>query len=162
MRTRIIEAASAFEIASVRALFEEYAASLTIDLCFQGFAAELAALPGAYAPPRGRLLLAVEEGHAAGCVALRPFDVTAGELKRLYVRPAYQGRGLGRTLALRAIEAAREIGYTVLRLDTMASMLPAIRLYESLGFKRCEPPVHPPVPDLVFMIKGLTPVSTKD
>lgn len=133
---QILPATSPQDLAVVRQLFEEYAASIAIDLCFQNFSAELAGLPGAYAPPRGRLFVAWVDGVPAGCVALRPKDDHAGEVKRLYVRPAHQGLGLGRRLAGRVVTEARSLGYTSLLLDTLPTMLPAIRLYESLGFVR--------------------------
>lgn len=134
-----------------RRLFEEYAASLGVDLSYQGFAAELAGLPGAYAPPRGRLLLAFARDAAAGCVALRPVDDQTGEMKRLFVRPEQQGLGLGRMLAARAIDEARAIGYSTMLLDTLPSMHGALRLYESLGFVRRQPYFQSPVAGNVFM-----------
>ncbi|MBP7746344.1 MAG: GNAT family N-acetyltransferase [Phycisphaerae bacterium] len=130
-------------IPTVRELFREYADWLKVDLCFQGFEQELAGLPGAYAPPRGRLLLAREVEAWAGCVALRPFaegDAPASdpagicEMKRLYVRPAFRRRGLGRMLAIAVIDAARQMGYTHMRLDTFSYMTAAIELYRGLGF----------------------------
>lgn len=139
------------DIAAVRRLFEEYAASLEVDLCFQNFSAELAGLPGAYAPPRGRLLLATEDGPPVACVALRPKTDQAGEMKRLYVRPGHQGRGLGRQLAEQVIAEARVIGYNSLLLDTLPSMQAAIKLYESLGFVRREPYFDSPVAGNVYM-----------
>ena len=148
---RIEQATTSDEIAAVRALFEEYAAWSKVDLCFQGFAAELASLPGAYAPPKGRLFLAIATDGLAGCIALRPFKGSACEMKRLYVRPAYRGRGLGRTLAERAVADARRIGYTSIFLDTLPSMETAIRLYESLGFERRAAYYDTPLEDTVFM-----------
>ena len=118
----------------VRLLFEEYAVSLAIDLSFQDFARELSTLPGAYAPPRGILLLALIDGAAAGCVAVRPIDDTRCEMKRLHVRPAFQRLGCGRQLAERAMAYAREAGYQAIVLDTLPSMIDAQRLYERLGF----------------------------
>ena len=132
---QIIPAASATALAEVRALFQEYAASLDFDLCFQNFAQELLDLPGEYAPPDGRLLLAVRRHESAGCVALRRFSGSVCEMKRLYVRPALRGQGLGRALALAVIEQARQAGYECMRLDTVKSMTEAIALYQSLGFK---------------------------
>jgi putative acetyltransferase len=148
---KIIQATSVEDIAAVRQLFEEYAASLEIDLCFQNFFAELAGLPGAYASPRGRLLLAMADDKPAGCVALRPHRERVGEMKRLYIRPGHQGLGLGRKLAEQIISDARTIGYTSLLLDTLPSMQAAIKLYESLGFVRRGPYFDSPVAGNVFM-----------
>ncbi|HET7340818.1 MAG TPA: GNAT family N-acetyltransferase [Methylomirabilota bacterium] len=139
------------DLADVGALFEEYAGGLGFDLAFQGFAAELRGLPGAYAPPAGRLFLARVDGHPAGCAALRPFGEGVGEMKRLYVRPAFQGRGLGRALAVRVIEAAREVGYRRLRLDTAPTMTAALALYESLGFRAIPAYRDNPVPGARFL-----------
>src|SRR5690242_4292498 len=115
----IVRAASAQEIACVRELFREYEASLGVDLCFQDFERELAELPGKYAPPDGSLLVARNGEEAAGCVALRGLGDSVGEMKRLYLRPAFRGTGMGRTLALAIIGEARRIGYRRLRLDTL-------------------------------------------
>ncbi|MGH9395253.1 MAG: GNAT family N-acetyltransferase [Terriglobia bacterium] len=147
----IIQAHSEAEIGDARALFQEYAASLHFDLCFQGFAEELAGLPGAYAPPQGRLLLAKASSRTAGCVALRRIDGETGELKRLYVRPGFRGQGVGRALAAKAIEEARAAAYRRVRLDTLASMTEAQSLYRSLGFYTIEPYRHNPVPGAVFL-----------
>ncbi|HEX8140763.1 MAG TPA: GNAT family N-acetyltransferase [Pyrinomonadaceae bacterium] len=144
------------QVAQARALFREYAAAMPgIDLCFQNFETELRELPGAYAPPRGRLLLAfVDEGadeELAGCVALRPRDAETCEMKRLYVRPAWRGRRVGLELAHTVIREAREIGYKRMLLDTLPIMGDAIRLYRSLGFKEIEPYYHNPVEGALFM-----------
>lgn len=117
----------------VTALFREYGASLSVDLGFQKFEEELASMPGDYAPPRGRLLLAYEGSAAIGCVALRPIDHAICEMKRLYVRA--RGRGIGRQLAERVIAEARTIGYRFMRLDTLPSMTAAAALYAALGFR---------------------------
>ena len=131
----------------VRALFGEYAASLPFALDFQDFDRELAELPGAYAPPRGALLLA----RGAGCVGLRPIDETTCEMKRLYVQSSARGTGLGRRLAEAAISEARRIGYERMRLDTVAGMDSAQALYERLGFHEI-PPYRPnPIPGARFL-----------
>ena len=147
----ITEGYSASILREVRELFREYARSIEIDLCFQNFEQELAELPGKYAPPEGRLLVAKAEQEIAGCVALRPAGDGICEMKRLYVRPTFRGRGLGRELANTSITAARQIGYGRMRLDTLASMTEAIALYESLGFRRIEAYYHNPSPKAVFM-----------
>ncbi|MFO1315775.1 MAG: GNAT family N-acetyltransferase [Burkholderiales bacterium] len=144
-----------------RALFREYADWLAVDLCFQGFAEELATLPGGYAPPRGCLLLAGPAGAAIGCVALRPIvvadapDGTVGEVKRLYVKPAGRGQGLGERLVRAIVAAARAAGYRELRLDTLAHMADARRLYERLGFVSCPPYYHNPLPGAVYLSRSL-------
>lgn len=148
---QIIQATSPDEIAAVRRLFEEYAASLNVSLCFQNFSGELAGLPGAYAAPSGRLLLAVVDDSPVGCVALRPKEGRACEIKRLYVRSAHQGGGLGRHLVGAVIAEARDIGYTSVLLDTLPVMQKALRLYESFGFVRREAYYPTPVAGTVFM-----------
>ena len=147
----IEEADSPRAIEEVSALFSEYQAALGLDLGFQGFAEELAGLPGAYARPRGRLLLARSEGVAVGCAGLRPFDTMIGEIKRLYVRPSARGHDLGRRLTVRLIEEARAIGYERLYLDTLPSMSSAQRLYESLGFRDVPPYRYNPVEGTRFL-----------
>lgn len=135
---------------AVRELFREYAAATQIDFCFQKFEEELAELPGKYAPPTGRLLLAGEGGILAGCVGLRALDAAICEMKRLYVRPAFRRRQIGRQLAEAIIAAGREAGYQRMRLDTLASMKPAVALYESLGFKTIAPYYHNPIAEAVY------------
>jgi putative acetyltransferase len=147
----ICQATTPQHMAVARALFEEYAAWLGVDLCFQGFAAELDGLPGFYAPPQGRLLLALTGAEAAGCIALRPREEGICEMKRLFVRPSYRGHGLGKLLVERVVAEARGIGYRTMRLDTLPSMQAAIRLYESIGFGRCAPYYETPLPETVFM-----------
>jgi ribosomal protein S18 acetylase RimI-like enzyme len=149
---KFIQAQSAEEISRARALFEEYAASLGVDLCFQSFDKELVELPDKYAPPGGRLFLAVARDHAAGCVALREIDEGVCEMKRLYVRPEFRGTGLGRTLAETIISTAREIGYRHMRLDTLPGKMDrAIAMYRSFGFKEIEPYYDNPVAGALFM-----------
>ena len=137
------------EMDAVRTIFQEYADSLGIDLCFQDFEAELAQLPGEYASPRGHLLLAEVDGTIAGCCALRPLDSAdypnASEMKRLYVRKAFRGFGLGRELAEAVLDAARERGYVCVLLDTLDDMESARALYTDLGFEEIPPYYHNPV-----------------
>ena len=147
----IAQATSAEDLRHARALFEEYAASLGFDLGFQDFAAELAGLPGAYAPPRGRLLLAFHEDQAAGCVALRELEPGVCEMKRLYVRPGFRELRVGRALAEAILPQAREIGYSRMRLDTVPSMERARALYHSLGFREIPPYRYNPIPGTAFM-----------
>jgi GNAT superfamily N-acetyltransferase len=137
---RIEQVSSDDQIALTRELFIEYSKSLSVDLCFQDFTRELQELPGKYAPPAGRLLLAyyndsVAKERLAGCGALRPFSLEICEMKRLFVRPEFRGHGIGRLLALALIAVAREIGYHALRLDTLPEMLEAHKLYQELGFR---------------------------
>lgn len=150
-RMQIIAAHQPAQLPAVSELFTEYANSIEIDLCFQSFDRELAELPGKYAPPEGRLLLAQDGAMAAGCVALRKLSNDICEMKRLYVRPAFRGRGLGRQIAERIISLAREVGYERMRLDTLSSMKPAIGLYESIGFERIAPYYDNPSSLAVFL-----------
>jgi ribosomal protein S18 acetylase RimI-like enzyme len=148
---RIIEAGTPEDVGEVRKLFREYEASLGISLCFQGFDRELATLPGEYAPPEGRLLLALAGSQVAGCVALRKIEVAICEMKRLYVRPAFRGRGVGREMAATILREARHTGYARIRLDTLPSMKEAITLYQSLGFRQIPPYRANPVEGALFM-----------
>ncbi|MDX6405729.1 MAG: hypothetical protein QOH70_3184 [Blastocatellia bacterium] len=148
----IIHANSAGDIDHARELFKEYEAWLEIDLCFQNFEKELAELPGKYAPPDGHLLLALVEGNVAGCVAQRKIGEGICEIKRLFLRPEFRGRGLGRQLAEAIIQEAKRIGYERMRLDTLPpKMNDAIALYRLLGFKEIEPYYDNPVPGAKFM-----------
>lgn len=148
----LIQATSSQQIDQARELFLEYASSLGFSLCFQNFDQELKDLPGAYAPPGGRLLLARSQLQAAGCVALRPLDQQICEMKRLYVRPAYRGRGVGRMLVDSIILEARTIGYERLRLDTVASsMQEAIALYRQRGFREIAPYRENPMAGTIYL-----------
>jgi len=147
----ITAATASGEIPAVRRLFEEYARELGIDLAFQGFADELDQLPGVYAPPDGRLVLAKEEGEIVGVAALRRLDPDVCELKRMVVRKDQRGRGIGRRLADAIVAEARELGYRAMRLDTLARLRPATRLYRSMGFVEI-PPYRPnPHDDVVYL-----------
>ncbi len=151
MATTILPAMMPAEVAQARELFIEYAAESKLDLCFQGFAEELAALPGKYAPPRGSLLLAREGEWIAGCGALRELEEDVCEMKRLFVRPAFRGRGVGKLLAQELVEEARRMGYATMRLDTLASMRAALTLYDALGFRRIPAYYANPLPEVVYL-----------
>lgn len=151
-RIDLIPATLPEHIEQVRALFLEYGESLGFSLCFQSFDEELKNLPGAYAPPSGRLLLARSADQAAGCIALRKLDTGICEMKRLYVRPDYRGLGLGRMLVERLIAEARAIGYERMRLDTIASaMQDAIALYRRMGFQEIAPYSSIPIESALWM-----------
>ena len=140
------------DLADVRSLFMEYAATLgAVDLAYQGFPAELRALPGQYAPPAGVLLIARLDGVRAGCGALRPLERSVCEMKRLYVRPAARGIGAGRALARALIARARGFGYDRMRLDTLPTMATALDLYRTLGFVEIAPYYDTPIEGTVFM-----------
>lgn len=148
-------ATSAQDMAIAAQLFREYADSLGLDLAFQNFDDELARLPGDYAAPRGALLLAYVDGALAGCCALRPLDnadiPNAAEMKRLYVRRAFRGFGLGRQLAETILDAARQAGYASVLLDTLDDMEAARNLYADLGFQSIEPYYHNPIPGAHYL-----------
>jgi putative acetyltransferase len=146
------QAESPTQIAQARELFLEYAQSLGFSLCFQNFDKELAELPGDYAAPQGRLLLAEYDGQIAGCVALRSKETGICEMKRLYLRPQFRGKGLGRILAERIIAEAREIGYQRMRLDTVEPVMKdAVAMYRKLGFKDIEPYCANPEAGAMYM-----------
>jgi ribosomal protein S18 acetylase RimI-like enzyme len=148
--------AGAADLPDIRRLFRAYQASLDVDLCFQGFDAELAALPGRYAAPEGALFIARDAGgEAIGCAALRGLDGTRAEMKRLYVAPAGRGRGLGRRLAEAVIAEARRLGYAELALDTLPSMAGAQAMYEAMGFADIAPYYRTPVDGTRFMALAL-------
>lgn len=153
---RIIEAESAEQLGMFRELCLRYAASIPYDLECQGFSKEMATLPGKYAPPRGVILLALTAEGPVGCVAMRPLDDGACEMKRLYVDPAARGLGAGRKLCERLIALAAERGYRTMKLDTDASMGAAVRLYESLGFRRCSKYNDDPDPCTMWFELDLT------
>ena len=166
----IRQACSAHDTALAHGLLVEYAEWLQVDLCFQGFADELAGLPGAYAPPRGRLLLVGPPEAAFGCIALRPFDADPdgdvgtfaeqgrfriAEIKRLYIQPPYRNQGWGRRLVCALLDEARAIGYRELRLDTFDWMTGARALYADLGFRERAPYYHNPLAGAVYMSRSL-------
>jgi ribosomal protein S18 acetylase RimI-like enzyme len=140
------------DLAQVRRLFRAYADWLAVDLCFQGFERELAELPGRYAPPAGRLLVARVGGEVAGCVGLRPLEPGVCEMKRLWVEPGFAGQGIGRALAEAIVAAARTIGYERMRLDTIPDRMPAAQhLYAALGFQEIPPYYDNPLADVVML-----------
>src|SRR5215471_2302916 len=146
------QAESAHDIAQARELFLEYAQSLGFSLCFQNFDKELGDLPGDYAPPEGRLLLAEYEGQLAACVALHKLDADICEMKRLYLRPQFRGKGLGRILADRILAEARQIGYRRMRLDTVEPVMKdAVAMYRRIGFREIAPYCNNPNPGTLYM-----------
>lgn len=152
---RIAEALTADDIALVRTLLREYQERIGVDLCFEGFEDEVDGLPGSYAAPGGRLLLATHDGVPVGCVALRASSPSQSEMKRLYVRPAARGLGVGRALVSRVLGEARAIGYAEVVLDTFPTMIEAQRLYEQFGFREI-PPYRPnPVEGTRYLAKSL-------
>ncbi|MBS0243907.1 MAG: GNAT family N-acetyltransferase [Proteobacteria bacterium] len=158
-RFTVAQAASPSDIDAARSLMLDYARRLGVDLCFQGFEAELSALPGAYAPPRGALLLARDAiGRAIGCVALRPLpDDGVCEMKRLYVTPDGRGLGLGRALVEAMLRRAADCGYREMRLDTLPSMHAAQALYRTVGFEEMPAYYQTPIPGTVYLRRRLTP-----
>lgn len=154
----IVSAATSDQMESVRTLFREHADGLGSSFHGQGFEQELAALPGDYAPPRGRLLLAqeVRTGAVVGCVALRALDAESCEMRRLYLRPTARGQGVGRALAEAVIAEAQAIGYRRMRLDTLASARAAVQLYRALGFVEIAPYYDNPIPGVIYLELDLT------
>jgi putative acetyltransferase len=148
---KLIQASTTAEVEMARELFREYAVAIGVDLCFQNFEEELRTLPGKYAPPNGRLHLISDDATAAGCAALREIESGIAEMKRLYVRPQFRGRGFARVLAERLIDDAREIGYRAICLDTLASMQAARALYASLGFRPVPAYYENPLADVCYM-----------
>jgi GNAT superfamily N-acetyltransferase len=147
-----VQAESPAQIAQARELFMEYAQSLGMNLCFQNFEQELAGLPGDYAPPDGRLLLAEYEGLLAGCAALHKWETGICEMKRLYLRPSFRGKGLGRALAEAIIAEARNIGYQRMRLDTIEPIMKdAVEMYRKLGFREMAPYRPNPIAGAMYM-----------
>ena len=140
------------QVAQARELFQEYAQSLGVNLCFQNFEQELAGLPGHYEPPDGRLLLAEYDGQLAGCVALHKWDGGICEMKRLYLRPSFRGKGLGRAIAEKIIAEARSIGYQRMRLDTIEPLMKdAVEMYRKLGFREIAPYRPNPIAGAMYM-----------
>jgi GNAT superfamily N-acetyltransferase len=156
MRFHLVEAGDAKGVADARLLFEEYQVELGLDLCFQGFAEELASLPGKYAAPAGRLYVAYLADQPIACAALRPLDEPGvAEVKRMYVRPHHRGEGIARELLLLLIKAAETYGYARLRLDTLRRLEPAVRMYQAFGFTEIAPYNYNPEPDIVYMERPL-------
>ena len=152
----MVQVESPAQTAQARELFLEYAQSLGFSLCFQGFDKELAGLPGDYAPPDGRLLLAEYEGELAGCVALHRLGPEICEMKRLYLRPQFRGKGVGRALAEKVIAEARGMGYRKMRLDTVEPIMKdAVAMYRRLGFREIEPYCLNPIAGAMYMDLGL-------
>ena len=148
---RVLQAETGKNLEYIRTIFEEYAASLDFDLDFQNFREELDSLPGEYASPDGHLLIAMYEDKPAGCIALRKLNHGICEMKRLYVKPQFRGLGIGRTLTEAIIGEAKQIGYALMRLDTVPSMEKARALYVSLGFKEISPYRFNPIEGSQFM-----------
>jgi putative acetyltransferase len=148
----LVQAESSAHVVQARELFQEYAQSLGVNLCFQNFEQELARLPGHYAPPDGRLLLAEYDGQMAGCVALHKWEDGICEMKRLYLRPSFRGKGLGRVIAEKIIAEARSIGYQRMRLDTIGPLMKdAVEMYRKLGFREIAPYRPNPIAGAIYM-----------
>ena len=148
----LVQAESSAHVVQARELFQEYAQSLGVNLCFQNFEQELARLPGHYAPPDGRLLLAEYDGQMAGCVALHKWEDGICEMKRLYLRPSFRGKGLGRVIAEKIIAEARSIGYQRMRLDTIEPLMKdAVEMYRKLGFREIAPYRPNPIVGAMYM-----------
>ncbi len=151
-----MQAESSEQIAQARTLFLEYAQSLGMNLCFQNFEQELASLPGHYAPPDGRLLLAEYDGQLAGCVALHKWEEGVCEMKRLYLRPSFRGKGLGRVIAETILAQARNMGYQSIRLDTIEPIMKdAVEMYRKLGFREIAPYRPNPIAGAMYMERQL-------
>ncbi|UCD62598.1 MAG: GNAT family N-acetyltransferase [Candidatus Zixiibacteriota bacterium] len=157
----IVPADTPSQLATVRELFLEYADSLNFELNFQSFDRDINELPGKYAPPEGRLYLARWDGKVAGCIALKKLGPDTCELKRLWVKPAFRGKKIGRALAERVIADAREIGYRKMMLDTIDTMIEAMTLYQSLGFEKTVPYYDNPVKGATHFEKCLTESEDK-
>jgi putative acetyltransferase len=157
----IVQAETPAQVSAAREMIEEYAAWLEFKLCFQGYEEEIQSLPGKYAPPLGRLLLALWDGWPAGVIALRPLEEPGVcEMKRLYVRQEFRGHQIGRVLAERIIFEAAQIGYSRMRLDTISGKMDsAIAMYRTLGFAEIDPYYKTPVRETLFMELALKPAS---
>jgi len=148
---KFIDVSTPEQINIIRNLFIEYEKVIGCDLCFQDIENELANLPGRYAPPDGRLILAEYDSKLAGCIALKRIGDDICEMKRLYVRSEFRGKKIGRILAEKIVADAREIGYLIMRLDTLKRLPEAVSLYKSMGFIETKPYVHNPLEDVIFM-----------
>lgn len=155
MNERRVRVEHATDMDLARRLFREYQSFLNVDLCFQDFERELAELPGAYTRPAGDVLFGLVDDRLAGCVARRPLDDRACEMKRLFVREEARGSGLGRLLAQTCVDDARAAGFSLMRLDTLARLTEAVALYKSMGFKPCEPYYHNPLDGVSYWEKAL-------